>query len=154
MTIELDHRSILERNNRSILTSVYRSTAKRAESPFGRTADLKPKFSPFYKITPDEFYPNYISFAAMLDASLEHSIRKEARSSSTDNNTCVSLDSAQPPSTQTLVSSTDIRSPLSTDNTHIPVDQHPSSDIDRHSIPDIDRYRAARDGCAFDTCTR
>ncbi|KAF2573895.1 hypothetical protein F2Q70_00002678 [Brassica cretica] len=87
-------------------------------------------------------------------ASLEHSIRKEARSSSTDNNTCVSLDSAQPPSTQTLVSSTDIRSPLSTDNTHLPVDQHPSSDIDRHSIPDIDRYRAARDGCAFDTCTR
>ncbi|KAF3594861.1 hypothetical protein DY000_02021616 [Brassica cretica] len=37
MTIELDHRSILERNNRSILTSVYRSTAKRAESPFGHS---------------------------------------------------------------------------------------------------------------------
>ncbi|KAF2574014.1 hypothetical protein F2Q70_00002707 [Brassica cretica] len=35
MTIELDHLSILEMNNRSILTSVYRSTAKRAESPFG-----------------------------------------------------------------------------------------------------------------------
>ncbi|KAF2534275.1 hypothetical protein F2Q70_00029963 [Brassica cretica] len=32
------------------------------------TADLKPKTSPFYKITPDEFYPNYISFAAMLEA--------------------------------------------------------------------------------------
>ncbi|KAF2571896.1 hypothetical protein F2Q70_00003998 [Brassica cretica] len=37
MTIELDHWSILERNNRSILTSVYRSTAKRAESPFGHS---------------------------------------------------------------------------------------------------------------------
>ncbi|KAF3522071.1 hypothetical protein F2Q69_00047842 [Brassica cretica] len=37
MTIELDHRSILERNNRSILTSVYRSTAKRAESLFGHS---------------------------------------------------------------------------------------------------------------------
>ncbi|KAF3535393.1 hypothetical protein F2Q69_00023149 [Brassica cretica] len=50
---------------------------------------------------------------------LERSIRKEARSSSTDNNTCVSLDSAQPPSTQTPVLSTDTRSPLSTDNTHV-----------------------------------
>ena len=37
MTIELDHRSILEMNNRSILTSVYRSTVKRAESPFGHS---------------------------------------------------------------------------------------------------------------------
>ncbi|WZZ27460.1 hypothetical protein YC2023_010861 [Brassica napus] len=37
MTIELDHQSILERNNRSILTFVYRSTAKRAESPFGHS---------------------------------------------------------------------------------------------------------------------
>ncbi|KAF2574070.1 hypothetical protein F2Q70_00002917 [Brassica cretica] len=37
MTIELDHRSILERNNRSILTSVYRLTAKRAESSFGHS---------------------------------------------------------------------------------------------------------------------
>ncbi|KAF3529964.1 hypothetical protein DY000_02039603 [Brassica cretica] len=37
MTIELDHRSILERNNRSILTFVYRSTAKRTESPFGHS---------------------------------------------------------------------------------------------------------------------
>ena len=53
-------------------------------------------------------------------ASLERSIRKEARSSSTDINTCVSLDSAQPPSTHTLVLSTDTRSPLSTDNTHLP----------------------------------
>ncbi|KAF3584820.1 hypothetical protein F2Q69_00029069 [Brassica cretica] len=53
-------------------------------------------------------------------ASFERSIRKEARSSSTDNNTCVSLDSSQPPSTQTLVSSTDTCSPLSTDNTHLP----------------------------------
>ncbi|KAF3538779.1 hypothetical protein F2Q69_00023109 [Brassica cretica] len=57
-------------------------------------------------------------------ASLEHSIRKEARSLSTDNNTSVSLDSAQPLSTQTPVSSTDSRSPLSTDNANVP-----SSDI-------------------------
>ncbi|KAF3504480.1 hypothetical protein F2Q69_00042337 [Brassica cretica] len=52
-------------------------------------------------------------------ASLERLIRKEARSSSSDNNTCVSLDSAQPSSTLTLVPSTDTRSPLSTDNTHL-----------------------------------
>ncbi|KAF3570230.1 hypothetical protein F2Q69_00058710 [Brassica cretica] len=32
------------------------------------TADLKLKSSPIYKITPDEFYPNYISFATMLEA--------------------------------------------------------------------------------------
>ncbi|KAF2537200.1 hypothetical protein F2Q68_00020687 [Brassica cretica] len=73
-------------------------------------------------------------------ASLEHSIRKEARSSSTDNNTCASLDFSQPPSTQTLVPST--RYTLTTvDRRHSPsVDRHHSSDIDRYSIPDIDRY--------------
>ncbi|KAF3581992.1 hypothetical protein DY000_02030747 [Brassica cretica] len=62
-------------------------------------------------------------------ASLERSIRKVARSSSTDNNTCVSLDAAQPPSTQTLVPSIDTRSPLSTDNTHLPSPNilHPTS---------------------------
>ncbi|KAL0749564.1 hypothetical protein Bca101_031567 [Brassica carinata] len=62
-------------------------------------------------------------------ASLECSICEEAHSSSTDNNTCVSLDSAQPPSTQTLVSSTDTRSTLSTDNTHPPSTDsfHPTS---------------------------
>ncbi|KAG5393512.1 hypothetical protein IGI04_023475 [Brassica rapa subsp. trilocularis] len=53
-------------------------------------------------------------------ASLERTIRKEARSSSIDNNTCSSLDFAQPPSTQTLVPSTDTRSPPSTDDTHLP----------------------------------
>ncbi|KAF3582857.1 hypothetical protein DY000_02030965 [Brassica cretica] len=37
MTIELDHRSILEKNNRLILTYVYRSTAKRIESLFGHS---------------------------------------------------------------------------------------------------------------------
>ena len=52
-------------------------------------------------------------------ASLERSIRKEARSSSIDNNTCSSLDFVQPPSTQTLVPSTDTRSPLSTEDTHL-----------------------------------
>ncbi|KAF2546479.1 hypothetical protein F2Q70_00020525 [Brassica cretica] len=61
--------------------------------------------------------------------SLERSICKEAQSSLTDNTTCVSLDSAQPPSTQTLVPSTDTRSPLSTDNTHLPSTNilHPTS---------------------------
>ena len=37
MTIELDHRSILERNNRSMFISWHRSTAKRAESLFGHS---------------------------------------------------------------------------------------------------------------------
>ncbi|KAF2539227.1 hypothetical protein F2Q68_00021190 [Brassica cretica] len=53
-------------------------------------------------------------------ASLECTIRKEARSLSTDNNTSVSLDSVQPPSTQTPVPSTNSRSPLSIDNTKLP----------------------------------
>ncbi|KAF3566843.1 hypothetical protein DY000_02015724 [Brassica cretica] len=35
MTIELDHRSILEEEYRSMFTPELRSTAKRAESPFG-----------------------------------------------------------------------------------------------------------------------
>ncbi|KAF3511177.1 hypothetical protein F2Q69_00008798 [Brassica cretica] len=52
-------------------------------------------------------------------ASLERSIRKEARSSSIDNTTCSSIDSCQPPSSQTLVPSTDTRSPLSTEDTHL-----------------------------------
>ncbi|KAF2571818.1 hypothetical protein F2Q70_00003817 [Brassica cretica] len=52
-------------------------------------------------------------------ASLECSIRKEARSSSIDNTTCSSIDFCQPPSTHTLVPSTDTRSPLSTDDTHL-----------------------------------
>ncbi|XP_013635250.1 PREDICTED: uncharacterized protein LOC106340975 [Brassica oleracea var. oleracea] len=46
-------------------------------------------------------------------------IRKEARSLSTDDNPSVSLDSAQPPSTQTPVPSTDYRSPWSTENTNL-----------------------------------
>ncbi|KAF3530445.1 hypothetical protein DY000_02041623 [Brassica cretica] len=52
-------------------------------------------------------------------ASLERSICKEVRSSSIDNNTCSSLDFVQPPSTQTLVPSTDTRSPPSTEDTHL-----------------------------------
>ncbi|KAF3508751.1 hypothetical protein F2Q69_00005894 [Brassica cretica] len=62
-------------------------------------------------------------------ASLEHSIRKEARSSSIDNNACSSLDSRQPPSIQALVPSTDIRSPSSTEDTHLPSTDifHPTS---------------------------
>ncbi|KAF3532752.1 hypothetical protein DY000_02042922 [Brassica cretica] len=53
-------------------------------------------------------------------ASLERTIRKEAPSLSTDNNNSVSLDSAQPPSTQTPVLSTYSRSPMSTNNTNLP----------------------------------
>ncbi|KAF2534272.1 hypothetical protein F2Q70_00029966 [Brassica cretica] len=53
-------------------------------------------------------------------ASLEHSICKEARSSSIDNNTCSSLDFRQSPLTQALVPSTNTRSLPSTKNTHLP----------------------------------
>ncbi|KAF2572594.1 hypothetical protein F2Q70_00003595 [Brassica cretica] len=62
-------------------------------------------------------------------ASLERTIRKEVRSLSTNNNNSVSLDSAQPPSTQTPVPSTDSRSPLSIDNTNLPSTDtlHPTS---------------------------
>ncbi|KAF2585789.1 hypothetical protein F2Q70_00036209 [Brassica cretica] len=62
-------------------------------------------------------------------ASLEHSIRKEARSSSIDNNTCSSLDFNQPPSTQTLVPSTDTRPTPSTEDTLLPSTDivHPTS---------------------------
>ncbi|KAF3510677.1 hypothetical protein F2Q69_00005947 [Brassica cretica] len=72
-------------------------------------------------------------------ASLERSIRKEARSSSTDNNTCASLDFAQPPLTQTLVPSTDTRSPLLTEDTHLPSTDiiNPTS-IDTSSHTSID----------------
>ncbi|KAF3589237.1 hypothetical protein F2Q69_00030230 [Brassica cretica] len=72
-------------------------------------------------------------------ASLERSIRKEARSLSTDNNTSVSLDSAQPPSTQTPVPSIDSCSPLLIDNTNLPSTDiiHPTS-IDIPSRTSID----------------
>ncbi|KAF3581007.1 hypothetical protein DY000_02030754 [Brassica cretica] len=53
-------------------------------------------------------------------ASLERSIRKEARSSSTDNHTRSSIDFVQPPSTQTLVPSTDTLSPPTTEDIHLP----------------------------------
>ncbi|KAF3562121.1 hypothetical protein DY000_02014305 [Brassica cretica] len=45
--------------------SMIRGASKKARLV---TADLKSMSSPFYKITPDEFYPNYISFAAVLEA--------------------------------------------------------------------------------------
>ncbi|KAF3542849.1 hypothetical protein DY000_02007743 [Brassica cretica] len=72
-------------------------------------------------------------------ASLERSIRKEARSSSIDNNTYSSLDFVQLPSTQTLVPSTDTRSPPSTEDTHLPSTDiiHPTS-IDTPSQKLID----------------
>ncbi|KAF3497033.1 hypothetical protein DY000_02052319 [Brassica cretica] len=56
-------------------------------------------------------------------ASLERLIRKGRRSSSIDNNTSSSLDTRQPPSTQTPISSTDTHSPPSTEATL------PSTDI-------------------------
>ncbi|KAF3552625.1 hypothetical protein DY000_02007633 [Brassica cretica] len=80
-------------------------------------------------------------------ASLERSIRKDARSLSIDNTTCSSIDFCQPPSTQTLVPSTDARSPLSTDtrsplsteDTHLPLTDifHPTS-IDTSILTSID----------------
>ncbi|KAF3507248.1 hypothetical protein F2Q69_00002175 [Brassica cretica] len=72
-------------------------------------------------------------------ASLERSIRKEAHSLSTDNSTSVSLDFAQPPSTQTPIPSTDSRSPPSIDNTNLPSTDiiHPTS-IDIPSRTSID----------------
>ncbi|KAF2600614.1 hypothetical protein F2Q68_00010154 [Brassica cretica] len=72
-------------------------------------------------------------------ASLELSIRKEARSSSIDNNTCSSLDFVQPPSTQTLVPSTDTPPSPSTEDTHLPSNDivHPTS-IDTPSHTSID----------------
>ncbi|KAF3552633.1 hypothetical protein DY000_02007639 [Brassica cretica] len=71
--------------------------------------------------------------------SLENLIRKEARSSSIDNNTCSSLDFVQPPSTQTLISSTDTRPTPSTVDTHLPSTDivHPTS-IDTPSQTSID----------------
>ncbi|WZZ50949.1 hypothetical protein YC2023_051056 [Brassica napus] len=62
-------------------------------------------------------------------ASLERSIRKEARSSSIHNNTCSSLNFVQPPSTQTLVPSTDTRSSPLNEDTHFPSTDiiHPTS---------------------------
>ncbi|KAF3505737.1 hypothetical protein F2Q69_00007545 [Brassica cretica] len=72
-------------------------------------------------------------------ASLERSIRKEARSSSIDNNTGSSLDFVQPPSTQTLVPPIETRSPPSTKDTHLPSTDivHPTS-IDTPSQTSID----------------
>ncbi|KAF3509307.1 hypothetical protein F2Q69_00005998 [Brassica cretica] len=62
-------------------------------------------------------------------ASLEHLIRKEARSTYF----------CQPPSTQRLVPSTDTRSPLSTEDTHLPSTDifHPTS-IDTKILTSID----------------
>ncbi|KAF3592619.1 hypothetical protein DY000_02022791 [Brassica cretica] len=72
-------------------------------------------------------------------ASLECTIRKEVRSSLIGNNTCSSLDFAQPPSTQTLVPATDTRSSPSTEDTHLPLTGilHPIS-IDNPDETSID----------------
>ncbi|KAF2563716.1 hypothetical protein F2Q70_00017211 [Brassica cretica] len=72
-------------------------------------------------------------------ASLERSIRKEVCSSSIDNNTCSSLDYVQPPSTQTLVPSTDTRPTPSTEDTHLPsTDIIHTTSIDTLSQTSID----------------
>ncbi|KAF3542979.1 hypothetical protein DY000_02006957 [Brassica cretica] len=62
MTIELDHRSILRNGYRSMLgTDIDRCShqnigRQRSEHKARLvTADLKPKSSPIYKITPNEF---------------------------------------------------------------------------------------------------
>ncbi|KAF3529020.1 hypothetical protein DY000_02042029 [Brassica cretica] len=72
-------------------------------------------------------------------ASLERSIRKEARSSSIDNNARSSLDPRQPPSTQALVPSTDTPSPPSTDTRSPPSTdtRSPPSTEDTH-LPSTD----------------
>ncbi|KAF3593854.1 hypothetical protein DY000_02021295 [Brassica cretica] len=62
--------------------------------------------------------------------SLESSIRKRRRSSSIDNNTSSSLDSHQPPSTQTPVLSIDSRLPPSTEDTLLSTDIFPLKSID------------------------
>ncbi|KAF3552624.1 hypothetical protein DY000_02007632 [Brassica cretica] len=100
MTIELDHRSILEEEFRSMFTPEHRLTAKRAENQFGTCPAL---LEATRKL-------NYCS----------HQILQAWSSSSIDNTTCSSIDFCQPPSTQTLVPSTDTRSPLSTEDTHLP----------------------------------
>ncbi|KAF3597188.1 hypothetical protein DY000_02021768 [Brassica cretica] len=59
---------------------------------------------------------------------------------SIDNTTCSSIDFCQPPSTQTLVPSTD-NSLTTIDRRHSStVDRHLPSDIDRYFSPNIDRY--------------
>uniref|UniRef100_A0A0D3A8L0 Retrotransposon gag domain-containing protein n=1 Tax=Brassica oleracea var. oleracea TaxID=109376 RepID=A0A0D3A8L0_BRAOL len=85
MTIELDHRSILEEEYRSMFTPEHRLTAKRTESPY------MPISTRSNKETQLLFSP--------VPVSLERSIRKEARSSSIDNTICSSIDFCQPSST-------------------------------------------------------
>uniref|UniRef100_A0A0D3E9N0 MULE transposase N-terminal all-beta domain-containing protein n=1 Tax=Brassica oleracea var. oleracea TaxID=109376 RepID=A0A0D3E9N0_BRAOL len=114
MTIELDHCRYWRRNidRCSHLNFDRQRSAQKARLV---TTDLKSKHMPSCirsnKETQLLFSPD--------PASLECSIRKEARSSSIDNTTCSSIDFCQPPSTHTLVPSTDTRSPLSTDDTHL-----------------------------------
>ena len=87
----------------------------------------------FIKFLTEIFFLDFQVYAKLLfspdPASLERTIRKEVFSSSIDNNTCSSLDFVQPPSTQTLVPSTDTRSPPSTEDTHLPSTDivHPTS---------------------------
>ncbi|KAF3549265.1 hypothetical protein DY000_02007096 [Brassica cretica] len=71
-------------------------------------------------------------------ASLERLIHKERRSSSIHNYTSSSIDTLQPPSTQTPISSTDTRRPPSTEATLSSTDIfHPTS-IDTSSRTSID----------------
>ncbi|KAF2550048.1 hypothetical protein F2Q68_00034857 [Brassica cretica] len=125
MSIELDQQSILEEEYRSMFTLEHRSTAKRAESMY------MPSSTRSNKETQLLFSPD--------PASLERSIRKEARSSSIDNTTYSLIDFCQPPSNQTLVPSTNSLSPLSTEDTHLPSTDifHPTS-IETHTATSID----------------
>ncbi|KAG5385014.1 hypothetical protein IGI04_036484 [Brassica rapa subsp. trilocularis] len=67
-------------------------------------------------------------------ASLEHSIHKGIRSSSINNNSSSTLDSRQPPSTQTPILSNDTLSPPSTEATLSLIDIFYPTSIDHHSI--------------------
>ncbi|KAF2533249.1 hypothetical protein F2Q70_00029903 [Brassica cretica] len=125
MTIEIDNRSILENQNRSIHKSWCRSIAKHAEARY------MPCSTRSNKETQLIFSPD--------PASLERTIRKEACSLSTNNNNSVSLDSTQPPSTQTPVPSTDSCSPLSIDKIDLSsTDNLHSTSIDTPSRTSID----------------
>ncbi|KAF3486118.1 hypothetical protein F2Q69_00052667 [Brassica cretica] len=70
--------------------------------------------------------------------SLESSIRKGRHSSSIDNNTSSSLDSHQPPSSQTPVSSTDTCLPPSTEYTLPSTDIFPLTLVDTSVRTSID----------------
>ncbi|KAF3561235.1 hypothetical protein DY000_02016222 [Brassica cretica] len=128
-------RSIILYEYRSIHLSKYRSTGLSLR----RSILLPESFTDRYVPSSTRSKKESQLIFSPDPASLECTICKEARSLSTDNNTSVSLDCAQPPSTQTPVTSTNSRSPLSIDNTNLPSTDtlHPTS-IDIPSQTSID----------------